>query len=152
MAAKGSKTKVAKFHRAIRSALKPLKNPERAAAMRAYMRDKFVYLGVGTPEHRVAVAPLIRAFDPASAAELRSAATGLWAMREREYQYVAVGLLGRYHAVLSIDDLPWLLDLAQQKSWWDTVDSLVKVVGKIVQRSGAKGVRAMDRAIGHKDF
>jgi 3-methyladenine DNA glycosylase AlkD len=73
-------------------------------------------------------------------------------MREREYQYVVVGLLNRHHAVLSLNDLPWLLDLAQQKSWWDTVDSLVKVVGKIVQRSGAKGVRAMDRAIGHKDF
>lgn len=152
MVAKGSKEKVAKFHRAVRAALNPLKNPERAAGMRAYMRDQFVYLGVGTPEHRAAVAPLIRAFDPASAEELRIAATGLWAMREREYQYVAVGLLNRHHAVLSINDLPWLLDLVQQKSWWDTVDSLVKVVGKIVQRSGAKGGRAMDRAIGHRDF
>jgi 3-methyladenine DNA glycosylase AlkD len=120
--------------------------------MRAYMRDQFVYLGVSTPDHRAAVAPIIRSFAPANADELRSAAEGLWAMREREYQYAAVGLLGRYHALLSLDDLPWLLELAQQKSWWDTVDSLVKVVGKIVSRSGAKGKRAMDRAIRAENF
>ncbi len=48
--------------------------------------------------------------------------------------------------------MPWLLDLAQQKSWWDTVDSLVKVVGKIVRRSGTKGKRAMDRAVKHDEL
>src|SRR5579862_667670 len=124
MDATGSKGNVAKFLRAVRAALKPLKNAERAAGMRAYMRGQFFYLGVATPDHRAAVAPLIRAFKPASVDELRRAAAGLWAMREREYQYVAVGLLGRYHALLSLDDLPWLLEMAQQKSWWDTVDSL----------------------------
>jgi 3-methyladenine DNA glycosylase AlkD len=116
------------------------------------MRDQFVYLGVSTPDHRGAVAPIIRGFAPANADELRSGTEGLWAMREREYQYVAVGLLARYHAMLSLDDLPWLLELAQQKSWWDTVDSLVKVVGKIVLRSGAKGRRTMDRAVKHGNF
>jgi 3-methyladenine DNA glycosylase AlkD len=84
--------------------------------------------------------------------ELREAAEGLWAMREREYQYVAADLLARYQSALSVDDLPWLLDLAQEKSWWDTVDCIVKVVGKVVRRSGAKGVRAMDRAVKHTDF
>jgi len=152
MSNQASKRKVAQFHRAIRSALKPLKNAERAAGARAYMRNQFVYLGVSTPDHRAAVAPIIKSFLPSGPEELRSAAEGLWAMSEREYQYVAVGLLGRYHAVLSLDDLPWLLDLAQKKSWWDTVDSLVKVVGKIVQRSGAKGKRAMDRAVKHGNF
>jgi 3-methyladenine DNA glycosylase AlkD len=147
-----SKQKVAKFHRAVRAALKPLKNAKRAAGARAYMRNQFVYLGVCTPDHRAAVSPLIREFKPANLEELRSAVEGLWAMREREYQYVAVGLLGHYHTVLSFDDLPWLLNLAQQKSWWDTVDSLVKVVGKIVKRSGAKGKRAMDRAVKHGNF
>jgi 3-methyladenine DNA glycosylase AlkD len=73
-------------------------------------------------------------------------------MREREYQYVASDLLIRYQSALSLDDLPWLLDLAQEKFWWDTVDCIVKVVGKIVRRSGAKGVRAMDRAVRHKNF
>jgi 3-methyladenine DNA glycosylase AlkD len=120
--------------------------------MRAYMRERFEYLGAKTPERRAAVAPLIRAFKPATAEELHEAAEGLWVLREREYQYVAADLLIRYQGALSLDDLPWLLDLAQEKSWWDTVDCIVKVVGKIVRRSGAKGVHAMDRAVEHKDF
>jgi 3-methyladenine DNA glycosylase AlkD len=116
------------------------------------MRGRFEYIGISTPERRAAVGLLIRCFKPATAEELREAAEGLWAMREREYQYVAADLLIRYQGALSLDDLAWLLDLAQEKSWWDTVDCIVKMVGKIVRRSGAKGVRAMDRAVNHKDF
>jgi len=147
-----AKPKVERFERDVMAALKPLKNAERAAGARAYMRNRFVYIGISTPERRAAVGELIRGFKPATAEELRAAAEGLWAMREREYQYVAADLLIKYQAALSLDDLPWLLELAQKKSWWDTVDCLVKVVGKVVRRSGVKGVRAMERAVRHKDF
>jgi len=152
MRAGTSKQSVAAFHRAVRAALKPLANARFAEGMRAYMRDRFEYLGIQTPIRRAAVTPLIRALKPADAAELRKAADGLWKMREREYQYVAVDLLARYHAVLSLDDLPWLLDLVQEKSWWDSVDALLKTVGPIVQRSGAKGKRAMDAAVRSQNF
>ena len=147
-----AKQKAAKFQREVRAALKPLRNAERAAGARAYMRNRFVYIGISTPRRRAAVAALIRGFKPATAEELRAAAEGLWACTEREYQYVAADLLARHQAALSLDDLPWLLELAQKKSWWDTVDCLVKVVGKVVRRSGTKGVRAMERAVRHKDF
>ncbi len=143
---------VTNFHRAVRTALRPLKNAERAAGMRAYMRNQFEYLGVSMPDHRAAVAPLSKGFSPADREELRMAAGGLWQMREREYQYVATGLLGRHHAILTLDDLPWLLGLVQQKSWWDTVDSLVKTIGPVVRRAGAKGKRAMDAAVRHENF
>ncbi|MGO8932716.1 MAG: DNA alkylation repair protein, partial [Terracidiphilus sp.] len=92
-----SKQKVAEFHRAVRAALEPLKDAERAESMRAYMRNQFEYLGVSMPDHRAAVAPLIKRFSPTGPDELRMAAEGLWRMRKREYQYVATGLLGRYH-------------------------------------------------------
>jgi 3-methyladenine DNA glycosylase AlkD len=151
MLMENAKRKAEKFKRDVRAALRPHKNAERAAGARAYMRNQFEYLGIGTPARRAAVAVLISGFKPATAEELRLAATGLWAKREREYQYVAADLLIKYQAALSLDDLPWLLELAQQKSWWDTVDCIVKVVGKIVRRSGAKGVRAMDRAVKHGD-
>ena len=152
MRTESSKQKVAKFHRRVRAALRPLRDAKRAAGMRPYMRERFEYLGVGTPQRRAAIAAILRAVGPADAAELRKAAEGLWEMREREYQYVAADLLIRYQGALSLDDLPWLLDLAQEKSWWDTVDCIVKVVGKIVRRSGAAGRRAMDRAVRAENF
>jgi 3-methyladenine DNA glycosylase AlkD len=150
--AQTTKQKVAEFQRAVRAALTPLKDAKRAADMRAYMRGRFEYLGMAAPIRRAAVAPLIRAFKLAGAQELRNAADGLWKMREREYQYVAVDLLARYQAVLSLDDLPWLLDLVQEKSWWDSVDALLKAIGPIVRRSGAKGKRAMDAAVRSENF
>jgi 3-methyladenine DNA glycosylase AlkD len=148
----GPDRKAAAFQRGVRAALEPKKNAERAAGMRAYMRDKFDYLGIATPEHRAAVAPLIKGFSPAGSEELRMAAEGLWRMRKREYQYVGTGLLGRYQAMLSLDDLPWLLGLVQSKSWWDTVDALAKPIGAVVRRAGAKGSRAMDAAVKHDNF
>ena len=73
-------------------------------------------------------------------------------MADAQTQYVATGLLGRYQAILSFDDLPWVLGLVQSKSWWDTVDALVKTIGPVVRRAGAKGKRAMDAAVRHGNF
>ena len=137
---------------AVRAALEPLADAKRAREMRAYMRGMFEYLGMGTPVRRAAVAPLIRAFRPADASELRQAVEGLWQMPEREYQYVALDLLARYEKLLSLDDLPWLLDRVQEKSWWDSVDASLKAIGPVVERGGAKGKRAMDAAVKHENF
>ncbi len=140
----------------VRAALVPLAHAENAAAMRAYMRGRFDYLGIPTPGRRAAVKPLIRAFASASASidalSLRAAAEALWQMPEREYQYVAVDLLAHHAKVLALSDLDWLIELAQQKSWWDSVDALVKVVSKIVRAEGAKGQRQMDRAVRAENF
>ena len=140
------------FVRAVEDALRPLANPQRAAEMKAYMRGQFEYLGIGTPERRAALKPLHGLYQPENAAEVGAAAEALWARLEREYQYAALGLLDRRKAWLELDDLEWLLGLAQTKPWWDTVDTLAKVVGAVVRRSGAKGQRQMDRMLDHEDF
>ena len=41
-------------------ALQPLADPERAAPMRAYMKNQFAFLGVAAPVRRAAVAGLVR--------------------------------------------------------------------------------------------
>ena len=145
--ARTKKTDKAAFARAVADALTPLADPQRAAGMKAYMRGQFDYLGIPTPARRAAAAPLIRGFAMAPAAELRAAAFALWAMHEREYQYVAVDLLARHAHALALADVEWLLELTATKSWWDTVDGLAKVVGSAVRAGGAAGKRRMDRAV-----
>ena len=142
----------AAFTGEVQAALAPLASAENAAGMRAYMRGRFEYLGIPTPERRAAIKPLIRAFAPVDAISLRAAAETLWQMPEREYQYAAVDLLAHHAGALALADLDWLIELAQQKSWWDSVDALVKVVSKVVRAEGAKGQRRMDRAIRADDF
>lgn len=152
MAGKKSNSDTKEFCRAVETALALRADAAKAPGMRAYMRDKFLYLGITTPERREAVKVLIRGFAPVEAAALKSAALALWQMEHREFQYAAADLLDRHQAAFTLDDLTWLLELAQSKSWWDTVDTFPKLVGGIVLRSGAKGRRAMDQAVKHENF
>jgi len=152
MAGKKPDKNAKEFCRAVEAALVSLADATKALGMRAYMRNKFVYLGVTTPERRGAVTVLVRGYAPVEAAALKSAALALWQKEHREYQYVAADLLNRHEAVFTLEDLPWLLELAESKPWWDTVDCFPKLIGGIVLRCGAKGRRAMDQAVKHKNL
>lgn len=147
MAKRSVATGAAGFVRAVEQALEPLADARRASEMSAYMRGQFEYLGVQTPVRRRAVRPLVRAYCPAGAEELRQAAELLWKKREREFQYAGVDLLVRRRALLELPDLEWLFELARKKSWWDTVDALAKVCGDVAGRAGRQGARRMDWAI-----
>jgi 3-methyladenine DNA glycosylase AlkD len=139
------------FQENIRSAMLGQANDSAAIAMRAYQRDQFEFLGVAAPARRAATMPLIKVLKPASAEALIAEAQGLWNLPQREYQYIAVDLLARHVKVLTGADIPALLDLAQQKSWWDTVDGLVKVVGAILKADKTQQSQ-MDKALLHPDF
>ncbi|HEY8026782.1 MAG TPA: DNA alkylation repair protein [Burkholderiaceae bacterium] len=118
------------FVQTIEQALLPLADAQNALAMSAYMRGKFVYLGLTTPQRRAATKAAIRAWDD----DPLTPARALWRKREREYQYVACDLLRHHMHRLGGAALATLAELVQSKSWWDTVDALAPVVGNIVLR------------------
>lgn len=115
--------------------------------MAAYMKNRFAFLGIQTPVRRQLCNPLIRGFTGNPAA----AAASLWRLAAREYQYVGCDLLRRHVGNLNASDLPQLEKLVQDKSWWDTVDSLAPVIGDIVLREPALEAE-MDRMIEADDF
>lgn len=106
----------------ITSALRPLADPERATGMAAYMRNQFPFLGVATPERRKAT----RALLPRRVDWLLIDA--LWALPEREFQYVACDHLQKVPLESAAADS--LRTLVTTKSWWDTVDALAKPIGR----------------------
>jgi 3-methyladenine DNA glycosylase AlkD len=136
-----------KFAQQVRAVLAPLAEPEKAAGMRAYMKDQFAFLGVQTPQRRQATRTLIRDFhgDPLPAAR------ALWLELEREFQYVACDLLTQHADDLPAEALEDLLELVSTKSWWDTVDALAHTVGALVQRFPAL-VERMDQLIDDPDL
>ena len=139
------------FVRAARTALVAIGDPALRPWMQAYMRNQFGFLGIKTPARRNALAELIRAQKSATAAELLRSARMLWALPEREYQFVAIELLARHVNTLTPKQLPALFKLVQQKSWWDTVDSLAaSVIGRVVLNARAENPEIqleMDRAL-----
>ena len=109
----------------LRRALVDVADPDRAPAMAAYMRNRFPFLGVGTPQRRRASREILRALPRAADWDFIA---DCWAAPEREFQYVACDHLAR--VPVGPAELPALKQLVTRKSWWDSVDALAKTIGR----------------------
>ena len=103
---------------------------ERAQQMSAYMRNQFPFLGITSPKRR----ELSREFLKEARQKLVidwDFVYECWNKPEREYQYVAIDYLKRMEQFLTASDVPKIKEIALRKSWWDTIDSLDKIIGSI---------------------
>jgi 3-methyladenine DNA glycosylase AlkD len=95
-----------------------------APAMKRYMREQFEYLGIKGPQ----MGELLKGFYAENGLpeleELDAIARELWALPEREYQYLATGLVRRLEEQLPEEFIETLEYLLVTKSWWDTVDTI----------------------------
>ncbi|WP_433057988.1 DNA alkylation repair protein [Dactylosporangium sp. CS-033363] len=109
-------------------------DPGQAAPMRAYMRDRFAFLGITSVPRRALTRDVLRDAPRPTEAELAATARACWGLAEREYQYFACDCLVKHARLLTPASMPLLHDLITTKSWWDTVDALASnVVGPIVR-------------------
>lgn len=99
-------------------------DPGAAAPMKAYMRNQFPYLGIKTPAQRALLREFIAEHGLPELEDLPQVLLELWALPEREFQYTALGLLGRFEEKLPPEFIVTIETLLTSKSWWDTVDSL----------------------------
>lgn len=107
-----------------------LAEKEQAQPMKAYMKNNFEFLGVRSSDRRKAAKQFFKDFKTP---ELDwDFVEACWAKPYREFQYVAIDYLVAHKKNLVLADLPRLKKLAQTKSWWDSIDGLDKLVGKIV--------------------
>jgi 3-methyladenine DNA glycosylase AlkD len=95
-----------------------------AAPMKKYMRDQFEYLGIKTPQSSALLKKFIDEFGLPPIRELDMILRDLWELPQREFQYVAVSLLGKFEEQLPAEFIETVEYLIVTKSWWDTVDSI----------------------------
>ena len=112
--------------------LKAVANPDDAGAMKAYMKNKFEFLGVKTPARR----KLAKAFFKQQTDSVIdwNFINEAWNNPYRELQYASLDYLESRKKLLIPSDLSHLKKLAQTKSWWDTIDFLDRLVGSIIDR------------------
>ena len=115
---------------ALHTLLRAHDNPQRATPMRAYMRNQFAFFGIPTPERRALAKPTLNAMKHAPV-DWDFVFT-CWTYPEREMQYVACDYLNLVKAPLTPADFSRLEQLVVQKSWWDTVDNLDQIFGRIL--------------------
>ncbi|MDG3132464.1 DNA alkylation repair protein [Streptococcus suis] len=118
-------------------------------AMEHYMKDHFAFLGVRTPERRKISKTFFKDFHESGINWKFIEAC--WKNPYREFQYIAIDYLITKKNDLVLEDLQRLKELAQTKSWWDSIDGLDELVGQIVfQYPVAK--RTMIEWSLHEDF
>lgn len=112
--------------------LKAVAKPDDAVAMKAYMKNKFEFLGVKTSARR----KLAKTFFKQHTDSVIdwNFINEAWNNPYRELQYAALDYLDSRKKLLTSSDLPRLKKLAQTKSWWDTIDFLDRLVGSIIAR------------------
>ncbi|GIM96890.1 DNA alkylation repair protein [Paractinoplanes toevensis] len=110
------------------------RDPVRAAAMAAYMRDQFSFAGLPAPALRAIERSAFRGLPRPSGEDLREFGLACWARPEREFQYAACDYLRKHVAAAGPEFLPVARELLVTKSWWDTVDPLAtRFVGDLVR-------------------
>lgn len=104
--------------------------------MAAYMRNKFPFLGIKSPQREKAVKALLPDFRTAPAAVQIKIVRELYALAAREYHYAALDLLKWHTKKLEpLLFLPLVEELIQRKTWWDSVDVLSpKIAGQLFLR------------------
>ncbi|WP_043668127.1 DNA alkylation repair protein [Streptomyces xylophagus] len=108
-------------------------DPERAAPMRAYMKDVAPFLGLPTPLRRALSRTVLEGTPRPDEADCVAIALRCWELPEREYQYFAVDYLRRHVKRCTSGFLPVARYLVSTVPWWDTVDALAShVVGGLV--------------------
>jgi 3-methyladenine DNA glycosylase AlkD len=116
----------------IQKTLESHRNPEKAVPMAAYMKHHFLFLGLPRTDLDPLTKPLLKEVKPfADETFLHQSSLLLWQLPEREYQYVAINFLYTYSDQASEETLLLIEQLVIHKSWWDTVDSLASLVGKL---------------------
>jgi 3-methyladenine DNA glycosylase AlkD len=99
-------------------------NPAQAAPMKKYMRDQFEYLGIKTPQNLALQKEFFAQQGYPSLPDLEPILRDLWLLPQREFQYVAVGFLGKFNKGIPAKFIKTIEYMLVTKPWWDTVDSL----------------------------
>jgi 3-methyladenine DNA glycosylase AlkD len=113
--------------RDLRKALAAVAEPERAAAMQAYMKSAMPYLGVSSVPLRQVCRAVFAEIDLPTAAAWRRAALLLWReARFREERYCAIELTGmkRFDRFQYMAALPMYEEMIVTGAWWDYVDAI----------------------------
>lgn len=111
----------------VRAALAAAGDPERARAQQAYMKSEMPYRGIGSPELRAILRPLMRAYEPRSREEWAATIAALWDEATHREEWYAALELARHRSArqwLDAGSLALWRHLVVTGAWWDVVDAV----------------------------
>ncbi|WP_320175595.1 DNA alkylation repair protein [Maridesulfovibrio sp.] len=120
----------------IRKTLQALADPERAPAMKKYMKSEMDFYGISTPLRRKSCTRIFKEFEPWNFDKWQAAVLELWREAEfREERYSALDLIDwkpclKFH---TWEALPMVEEMIVNGSWWDYCDALTGPLANILR-------------------
>ena len=110
-------------------------NPKNAEPMAKYMKNLFAYLGIKTLERREITKKFFKKNGLPEISDLEEIIRDLWELPEREFQYLAIGLMVKFKDKVDKEFIELYEYLITTKSWWDSVDGIASwCVGEYFKR------------------
>lgn len=107
-----------------KQAFKNAGNKKVAQGAANYMKNISPFIGISSPKRRDLTKKAWQNLSTPTEKELITAAKLLWKLPQREFQYAACDLIGKYIKVCTPKTLEQITILIKTKSWWDSVDLL----------------------------
>lgn len=101
--------------------------------MEKYLRNKFKFYGLKSPERRKSYHDLIKAEKKNKKIDWKFLDQA-WSDSHREAQYFVCDYLISLEKYLTFEDIEHIFYYVKSKQWWDTIDSLIKPIGRISLR------------------
>ncbi|UOQ43232.1 DNA alkylation repair protein [Halobacillus salinarum] len=112
------------FSQVIWNTLNEHANENNRPAMEAYMKHRFAFFGIKTPERKQLLKPLWKEYKDISETERLETAKLLFSKKERECHYAGLALLERGANKSPRSAVGFYHELLKTHSWWDTVDMI----------------------------
>jgi 3-methyladenine DNA glycosylase AlkD len=119
---------------AVRSQLRDMADPERAAGAQAYMKSAIPSLGVRVPEVRRLAAGAVVSYPFDSAEQVRDTVLELWRTAGfREERYAAIDLTAGRLVATDLQMLPVYEEIIRDGAWWDFADGVAGRICTLLQ-------------------
>jgi 3-methyladenine DNA glycosylase AlkD len=97
-------------------------NPVNAVPMKQYMKNRFPFLGIKTPERKELQKEFLKKERLPDIQYMEPIVKILWQLPEREFHYFAREFAVKYIKQMTDDHIGLFEYMILTKSWWDTVD------------------------------
>lgn len=119
----------------LREAFAEHADPVIAEGQQAYLKGKFSFFGLKSPDRRRIQRRFLQKKQLPPADLREEIIRDLWEMPEREMHYFAQELFEKFHKDFSPEDFDLLEHLVTHQSWWDTVDFLAShIAGRLMKQ------------------
>lgn len=97
-------------------------NPNIAIQQKSYMKNKFEFFGIKSPERKLISRPFLLKGTLPPKRQLEDLIKILWKKPQREFQYFAHALVFKYKKEIKKKDLALFEFMIVNKPWWDSID------------------------------